>query len=99
MNYTLNCVSWNSLKDIFHSVSLPLEISQNPQVFSCEFCEIYKNTYYYRTLPVAASECSRNLKLEKRTDQNFITKSPSRKAILHFEEKETVKAMPKGGYI
>ena len=25
--------------------------------------------------------------------------SPSRKGILHFEEKETVKAMSKGGYI
>ena len=27
------------------------------------------------------------------------TKSPSRKGILHFEEKKTVKAMSKGGYI
>ena len=25
------------------------------QVFSCEFCEIYKNTFYYRTTLVAAS--------------------------------------------
>ena len=25
------------------------------QVFSCEFCEIYKNTFYYRTSLVAAS--------------------------------------------
>ena len=25
------------------------------QVFSCEFCEIFKNTYFYRTPPVAAS--------------------------------------------
>ena len=25
------------------------------QAFSCEFCEIYKNTFYYRTPPVAAS--------------------------------------------
>ena len=25
------------------------------QVFSCEFCEIFKNTFYYRTPPVAAS--------------------------------------------
>ena len=25
------------------------------QVFSCEFCEIYKNTFYYRTPQVAAS--------------------------------------------
>ena len=26
------------------------------QVFSCEFCEIFKNTFFYRTPPVAASE-------------------------------------------
>ena len=26
------------------------------QVFSCKFCEISKNTFYYRTLPVAASD-------------------------------------------
>ena len=26
------------------------------QVFSCEFCEISKNTFFYRTPPVAASE-------------------------------------------
>ena len=26
------------------------------QVFSCEFCEISKNTFLYGTLPVAASE-------------------------------------------
>ena len=26
------------------------------QVFSCEFCEIYKNTFYYRT-PVVAASC------------------------------------------
>ena len=25
------------------------------QVFSCEFCEISKNTFFYRTPPVAAS--------------------------------------------
>ena len=48
---------------------------------------------------VKCTECSRNLKFEKRTDQNFFhTKSPSRKGILHFEEKKTVKAMSKGGY-
>ena len=28
------------------------------QVFSCEFCEISKNTFSYRTSPVAASEMS-----------------------------------------
>ena len=25
------------------------------QVFSCEFCKIFKNTFFYRTPPVAAS--------------------------------------------
>ena len=25
------------------------------QVFSCEFCKIFKNTFFYRTHPVAAS--------------------------------------------
>ena len=30
------------------------------QVFSCEFCEISKNTFSYRTPPVPASETSRN---------------------------------------
>ena len=28
------------------------------QVFSCEFFEIFKNTYFYREPPVAASESS-----------------------------------------
>ena len=27
------------------------------QVFFCEFCEIFKNTFFYRTPPVAASVC------------------------------------------
>ena len=31
------------------------------QVFSCEFCEIYKNTFYYRTPLVAASGVLINL--------------------------------------
>ena len=44
-------------------------------VFSFEFCEISKNTYSYRRPLVAASECSRNLEFEKRTDQNFITQN------------------------
>ena len=39
------------------------------QVFSCEFCEISKNTFFYRTPPVAASVCCRRkvaaVKIEK----------------------------------
>ena len=35
------------------------------QVFSCEFCEISKNTFSYRTTPVAVSKSSQNhLKVE-----------------------------------
>ena len=30
------------------------------QVFSCEFCEISKNTFFYRTPLVAASACMKN---------------------------------------
>ena len=33
-----------------------LKIPQNSQVFSCKFCEIFKNTFFYRTPPLAASE-------------------------------------------
>ena len=35
MKYTLNCVSGNSLKEMFHSVSSPLEILQNSQENTC----------------------------------------------------------------
>ena len=30
-------------------------VLRNSQVFSCEFCDISKNTFSYRTPPVAAS--------------------------------------------
>ena len=32
------------------------------QVFSCEFCEISKNTFFQKTPPVAASELSESSK-------------------------------------
>ena len=57
MRYTTEAVVKRcSVKNVF------LEISQNSQentcakVFFCEFCEICKNTFYYRTLLVAASD-------------------------------------------
>ena len=31
------------------------------QVFSCEFCEIFNNTFFYRTPPVAATRRNNNL--------------------------------------
>ena len=35
-----------------------IKIETLAHVFSCEFCEIFKNTSSYRTPPVAASEAS-----------------------------------------
>ena len=37
------------------SFLMKLHASGLSQVFSCEFCEIYKNTFSYRTPPVPAS--------------------------------------------
>ena len=37
-----------SIKEVF------LKILRNSQENTCEFCEIFKNTFAYRTLPVAA---------------------------------------------
>ena len=33
------------------------------QLFSCEICEIFKNTFFYRTPLVAASEIIQNTKI------------------------------------
>ena len=43
------------------------------QVFSCKFCKIWKNTFFYRTPPVAASECEEYFPAEIRS-LFFITK-------------------------
>ena len=45
------------------------------QMFSCEFCEIFKNTYFCRTPLVAASRNSRNVSLS-----NFLIS-----VLKHFE--------------
>ena len=37
------------------------------QVFSCKFCEISKNTFYYRTPPVDASGENKNKEKTKLT--------------------------------
>ena len=43
-------------KRLCHSLFLNNFIKKETQVFSCEFCEISKNTFIHRTPPVAASE-------------------------------------------
>ena len=64
---------------------------------------IYKNKQYksckFKLVIVKCTECSRNLEFENELIKIYHAKSPSRKVILHFEEKETVKAMSNGGYI
>ena len=42
---------------------------KNPptQVFSCEICETFKNTYCHKTLTVAASDFSGNLQIFKKS--------------------------------
>ena len=64
------------------------------QVFSYEFCEVSKNTFSYRTPPVAASECSRNLEFEKRTDQNFITQNLHHGKECYISKKKTLLKQP-----
>ena len=40
----------------FNKVAGLYKIETLPQVFSCDFCKIFKNNFTYRTPPVAASE-------------------------------------------
>ena len=41
----------------FPLAGLQLYLKQTPtQVFSYDICELFKNTFFYRTSPVAASE-------------------------------------------
>ena len=42
-------------KGVFRNFAIKETLAQ---MFSCEFCEISKNTCFYRTPPVAASELS-----------------------------------------
>ena len=45
---------WQSL--FFNKVAGLIEKETLAQVFSCEFCQISKNTFSYRTPPMAASD-------------------------------------------
>ena len=64
--YLPNNEDYNSVSKQFFSIDyaqrwsvkkLLLEISQNSQENIYEFYEISKNTFFYRTRPVAASQC------------------------------------------
>ena len=45
------------LESIFNKETL---LEKDSQVFSCEYYEVFKNTFFYRTPPVAASTLDRN---------------------------------------
>ena len=60
------------------------------RVFFCEFCEVFQNTYSYRTPPVTASKCSRNLEFEKWSDQNFITQNLCHGKEYYISKKKTL---------
>ena len=65
---TLFFVSSNKVPSAICRCSRPatlLEKETLAQVFSCEFCEISKNTFSYWTPPVAASAWWRNFLTEK----------------------------------
>ena len=62
-------ISQNSQENTCARVSFLRPATLLTQVFSCEFCEISKNTFSYRTSPVAASvSCS-----EKYSRHNFFS--------------------------
>ena len=52
------------------------------QLFSCEICEIFKNTFFYRTPLVAASEIIQNTKILHEGISHF-----SIEIILHCKKK------------
>ena len=51
-------ISQNSQENTRARVSFLIKKETLAQVFSCEFCEISKNTFSHTTPPVAASVCS-----------------------------------------
>ena len=63
-------------------------------------CQPVNFAKFLRTPPVTASECSRNLEFEKRTDQNeLITQNLRHGKEYYISKKKAVKTMSKGGYI
>ena len=48
-------ISQNSQENTCAKVCNFIKKETLTQVFSCEICEIFKNTFFYRTLPVTAS--------------------------------------------
>ena len=66
------------------------------QVFSYEFCEIYKNTFFIEHLRATASEVSQNQKQQlkvfckKGVPKNFAKSTGKRPEVSNFIKKETL---------
>ena len=93
-------VRWCSAKKVFLKISQNCEIQfcrseacnfikkeSLAQIFSCEFCEISKNTFFYRTPPVAASSNSETYSKPSQTSKMDLSKQLRSKA---FSESQMV---------
>ena len=64
----------NSVEKVLFEIlqnSRPATFLKKRQVFSCEFCEIYKNTLFYGTPPWAASDAEREREREREVIHYF----------------------------
>ena len=67
----------SSRLEVFCKKSVPIYKETLPQMFSCEFCEICKNTFSYRTPPVATSQFYTVLKFD--VGRNQLTRKCKKK--------------------
>ena len=65
MKWPWNCISWNALKEKFHSVSFLLEISQNSQENTCSIhLFLIKRKLWHKCFPVNFAKFLRTLFLQ-----------------------------------
>ena len=61
------------LESLFNEV---VDLKETPtQVFFCEICKIFKNIFFFRTLPVAASEQTQEISVVHCVTKGFFVHS------------------------
>ena len=75
----------SSRQEVFCKKGVSLPTETRAKMFSCEFCEIFKNTFFYRTPSVAASAKTYSYKM---IASRFVFQRFSR--TLNFHTLETV---------
>ena len=55
------------LEYLFNKVDSEDTKEATSQVFSCEYCKIFKTTFFYGTLPLAASAVLKNSDISRKT--------------------------------